>query len=114
MTRPQTKYATNGEIAYSDHITKPETPFQSPINEFQYDMNVNATSVWVAAGEAVKCFEALGTDGLGAEGGTFIFTGNILTTTVAPGFVTFGMGKSAAAHLIQHLALVAYPDKPYK
>lgn len=77
-------------------------------------MNVNATSPWVSAGESVKCFEELGTDGLGSAGGTFIFTGNLFNVTVAPGFLTFGMGKTAAAHLIQYLALAAYPDKPYK
>jgi hypothetical protein len=85
-----------------------------PIDEFQADMNVNATSAWVAAGETVKCFEDLGLDALGATGGTFIFTGNMLNLSAAPGFLTFAMGKSAAAHLIQHLALVACPGKPYK
>lgn len=77
-------------------------------------MDVNATSVWVAAGETVKCFDDLGPAGLGSEGGTFIFTGNLLNEAAAPGFLGFGMGKIASAHLVQHLAKVAYPDKPYK
>jgi len=106
--------SSDPRTAYSAHITRPETPFESPIDEFQADMDVNATSVWVAAGETVKCFEDLGLDALGTTGGTFIFTGNLLNLAAAPGFLTFGMGKSAAAHLIQHLALVAYPGKPYK
>lgn len=77
-------------------------------------MNVNATSAWVSAGEAIKGFESLGAEGLGPEGATFIFTGNLFNFTVAPKFLTFGMGKSASSHMIQHLALVAYNDKPYK
>lgn len=95
-------------------MSKPETPLESSVHDFQHDMNVNATSVWISAGESVKCFEELGTNSLGAEGGTFIFTGNLFNDTVAPGFLTFGMGKAAAAHLIQYLALAAYSDKPYK
>ncbi|KAH8700250.1 putative short-chain dehydrogenases/reductase [Talaromyces proteolyticus] len=100
--------------AYAAHITKPEDPFETPIDQFHSSMNVNTTSPWVAAGESVKGFEDLGTEGLGAEGGTFIYTGNILNITVSPGFSTFGMGKIATSHLIQHLALVSYLDKPYK
>lgn len=100
--------------AYSDHITPPDKPFESSIDVFRHDMNVNATSPWVAAGETVKCFDELGLASLGSEGGTFIFTGNLLNVAVAPGFLSFGMGKTASAHLIQHLAKVAYPGKPYK
>ncbi|KIW20278.1 hypothetical protein PV08_00853 [Exophiala spinifera] len=94
--------------AYSDHLA--EGVDSDQIDLFQSDMNVNATSVWVSAGEAIKGFEEI----LGGGGATFIFTGNLFNTTVAPRFLTFGMGKSASAHLIQHLALVAYNDKPYK
>lgn len=78
-------------------------------------MNVNATSAWVSARESVQCFEDLNSEKeLGVEGGTFIFTGNMLNDTVGPGFLPFGMGKTAAAHLVKHLALVAYQGKPYK
>ena len=77
-------------------------------------MNVNAISPWVTVRESVRCFQDLGLDGLGAEGGTFILTGNLLNVAVARGFLSFGMGKSAGAHLIKYLALVGYPGKPYK
>ena len=76
-------------------------------------MNVNATSAWIAANEAVKGFEVLAAEDEGFLGWTFIFTGNLLNTTAAPGFLTFGMGKAAAAHLIQGLALASFADKPF-
>lgn len=98
-----------------NNLTKPETPFETPLDEIFSHMNVNATSVWASARESVQGFENLRSEGaLGAEGATFIFTGNVLNDTVAPGFLPFGMGKSAAAHLVKHLALIAYPGKPYK
>jgi hypothetical protein len=102
--------------AYASHLTKPETPFETPLNVFSEDMNVNATSVWASARESVQCFEDLSSEkgGLGTEGATFIFTGNMLNDTVSPGFLPFGMGKTAAAHLVKYLALIAYPGKPYK
>lgn len=77
-------------------------------------MNVNAVSPWVAVRESVQCFQDLGLDSLEAEGGTFICTGNLLNIAVARGFLSFGMGKSAASHLMKYLALVGYPGKPYK
>jgi hypothetical protein len=79
-------------------------------------MNVNATSTWVCARESVQCFEDLSSEKqLDAEGGgTFIFTGNMLNDTVGPGLLPFGMGKTATAHLVKYLALIAYPGKPYK
>lgn len=83
---------------------------------FTDGMHVNATSVWASARESVQCFEDLSTkaEGLGKEGATFIFTGNLFNDTVSPGFLPFGMGKSATAHLVQYLALIAYSEKPYK
>lgn len=104
---------SNTIVAAAAHVTKPETPFSSSVQTVCSDMNVNAVSPWAAAHEAIKCFDNLGSQ-LESSGGTFIFTGNLLNVSVGPGFLTFGMGKSAAAHLIKHLALVAYPDKPYK
>jgi hypothetical protein len=83
------------------------------VDDFIKDMHVNTTSVWASAREAIKGFESLGSE-LGKEGGTFIFTGNILNDTAAPGFMNFAMGKSAAAIMIKDLALAEYLDKPYK
>ena len=91
-----------------------EAPLDTPINDMIDYMQVNAVSPWAVAGEAIKGFNELGAEGLGKEGATFIFTGNMLNDTVAPNFVPNGMGKSATAHFIKHLALIAYQDKPYK
>lgn len=97
--------------AYSANIS--QDPLGNPLDIFTHDMHVNATSAWAAARETVKGFEALGSK-LGKEGGTFIFTGNILNDTAAPGFMTFAMGKSASAIMIKNLAMSNYADKPYK
>ena len=71
---------------------------------------------YATAREAVAAFASLqASSTLGPSGGTFIFTGNLLGLgIVAPGFLPFGMGKSAAAHLVQNLALVAFDGEPYK
>ncbi|CRG91251.1 hypothetical protein PISL3812_08299 [Talaromyces islandicus] len=101
--------------AYGSHLTTPETPFETSLDDFSHDMHVNATSGWISARESVQGFEDLDSEGkLGPDGGTFIFTGNMLNDTVCPGFLPFGMGKTAAAHLVKYLALLAYPGKPYK
>lgn len=79
------------------------------------DMAINTTSAFAAAHAATDAFAALhNSNDLGHQGGTFIFTGNMLNDTVGPGFMPFGMGKAAAAHMIQHLALVAYKGQPFK
>ncbi|KAI1140154.1 NAD(P)-binding protein [Hypoxylon sp. FL0543] len=88
--------------------------FGIDLDNLQNKLKVNTLSPYIAAREAVKGFEKLGPSGLGPAGGTFAFTGNILNITAAPGFLAFGMQKSASAHLIQNLALAAYVDKPYK
>ncbi|KAI1505801.1 putative short chain type dehydrogenase [Biscogniauxia marginata] len=99
---------------YNAKRSDAEHPFDSELDQFQDLLNVNVTSVYITAREAVKGFEKLGAEGLGPQGGTFIFTGNLLNGTAVPGLLSFGIGKSASAHLIQHLALAAYPGKPYK
>jgi hypothetical protein len=70
-------------------------------------MDVNSTSAYAAAQEAVKGFSQTGT------GSTFIFTGNKLNVLGRPEVLVFGMGKSAAAHLIRSASL-AYGDQGYK
>ncbi|KAI4859008.1 NAD(P)-binding protein [Hypoxylon rubiginosum] len=99
---------------YAAGTTDADKPFDSDLDLFQKNLNINTISGYVAAREAVKGFDKLGSSGLGPAGGTFIFTGNLLNVGVFPGHVAFGMAKSAAAHMIQHLALVAFHDKPYK
>lgn len=91
-----------------------EAPLDTPIADMTDYMQVNAVSPWAVAGEAIKGFTDLGPDGLGKQGATFIFTGNMLNDSVAPHFVPNGMGKSATAHFIKNLALISYQDKPWK
>ncbi|KAI1452827.1 NAD(P)-binding protein [Annulohypoxylon moriforme] len=100
--------------AYNGAMTPPDSPFERGLEEFQIGMNVNTTTPYVAAGEAVKGFEKLGPSKLGPSGGTFIFTGNMLNVSAMPGMMTFGMQKGATANMIRHLAIAAYQGKPYK
>ncbi|KAI0179960.1 NAD(P)-binding protein [Hypoxylon sp. FL1284] len=100
--------------AYAHESTLPEGPFDNDFATVQKDINVNAHSPYYAAKEAIKGFKKLGSEGLGPAGGTFIFTGNALNIAVLPGMMGFGMGKSAAAHMIQYLALSEHSKDPYK
>lgn len=85
------------------------------VQGFNADMHVNATTPFTSAMEAIKGFEELKSNGkLGPEGATFIFTGNILNDTAAPGFLAFAMQKAASAVMIKNLALVEYKDEPFK
>lgn len=70
-------------------------------------MEINATSVYAAAKEAVAAFSNTG------QGSTFIFTGNKLNVAGIKHSLVFGMGKSAAAHLIRAGA-VSFQDEGYK
>lgn len=70
-------------------------------------MDTNSASAYVAAQEAVKGFAKTG------AGSTFIYTGNKLVVLAKPEVLVFGMGKSAAAHLVRS-ASAAFEDKGYK
>lgn len=85
------------------------------IDLFSKEMQVNATSVYAAAREAVAGFTTLHNDGkLGKEGGTFIFTGNALIQTAAPSFMVFAAQKGASALMMKQLAQVEFMDQPFK
>ncbi|ETS79152.1 hypothetical protein PFICI_09005 [Pestalotiopsis fici W106-1] len=81
-------------LAYSRTAT-PENPFSLTLEEYAHDTNINATSVYAAAKEAVEGFSKTG------PGSTFIFTGNKLNVAGFSHSLVFGMGKSASAHLIR-------------
>ncbi|KAK8094420.1 short-chain dehydrogenase [Apiospora hydei] len=87
--------------------TEPEEPFGLDPDQVQETLAVNALSAYAAAREAVKGFVKTG------QGSTFIMTGNMLNTVALPGILCFGMGKSAAAHMIQN-ASISYKNKGYK
>jgi hypothetical protein len=72
-------------------------------------MNINVTSAFVAAQQAVLGFADLPAD----SANTFFYTGNILNISYIPKLMDAGMGKAAAAHMILGAA-TAYKDKGYK
>ena len=84
-------------------------PLSLPLTDFTRDLNVNTTSAFVAAQQAVLAFEQLPE----SESKTFIYTGNILNTTTMAPLLDLGVGKSATAHIIQSAAS-AYKDKGFK
>jgi hypothetical protein len=70
---------------------------------------VNTASPFVAAQQAALGFAQLPE----SASKTFIYTGNILNTTVIPPLLDLGVGKSATAHIIQSAA-AAYKDRGFK
>lgn len=73
------------------------------------DIAVNAVSPRFTAREAVKGFKQLPS----SASRTFIMTGNMLNTAVKTDVLVFGMGKSAAAHMVGS-ASVAYREQGFK
>ncbi|KAK8862343.1 short chain type dehydrogenase [Apiospora arundinis] len=86
---------------------EPEDAFSLDLDQVRESMAVNTISPYAAAREAVNGFEKTG------PGSTFIMTGNKLNTVALPRVLCFGMGKSAAAHMIQN-ASISYKNKGYK
>lgn len=64
--------------------------------EAQQEFAVNTLSPLFTAQEAVKGFKHLPD----SASRTFIMTGNMLNKIALPNVLSFGMGKSAAAHMI--------------
>ncbi|KAJ5322875.1 hypothetical protein N7452_011164 [Penicillium brevicompactum] len=86
-----------------------ENPLSLPLSDFTRDLNVNTTSAFVAAQQAVLAFQELPP----SASKTFIYTGNMLNTTVIPPLLDLGVGKSATAHIIQ-VAATSYSDRGFK
>lgn len=86
---------------------------QSPLTlssaDFIRDLNVNTTSAFVAAQQALQSFETLPS----SAARTFIYTGNILNTVTMARLLDLGVGKSATAHIIES-ASAAYSDRGFK
>lgn len=72
------------------------------LEEFRRGLNINTTSPYYAAREAVRSFEKLGPSGLGPDGGSFLFVGNGLNAIALPGFMTFA-GKPYQSIYIEYL-----------
>ncbi|KAL9044051.1 MAG: hypothetical protein Q9214_002785 [Letrouitia sp. 1 TL-2023] len=84
-------------------------PLSLSLTDFSRDFNINTTSAFVAAQQAVLGFEQLSD----TASKTFIYTGNILNTTTMAPLMDLGVGKSATAHIIQSAAQ-AYADRGFK
>lgn len=89
--------------------TAPNDTLSVSLEDYTNGMNVGVNSAFVAAQQAVLGFHKLPTD----QQKTFIFTGNLLNTTVMPVLLNLGMQKAAAAHMIQ-AAAQSYADKGYR
>jgi NAD(P)-dependent dehydrogenase (short-subunit alcohol dehydrogenase family) len=86
-----------------------KNPLSLALKDFDRDLKVNVSSVFVAAQQAVLAFQDLPE----SASRTFIYTGNILNTVTMGPLLDLGVGKSAAAHIIESAA-IAYKDKGYK
>ncbi len=87
----------------------PNDPLSLQLADFNKDCNINTVSAFVAAQQAVTGFAQLPA----SAAKTFIYTGNILNTTIIPPLLDLGVGKAATAHIIQSAA-AAYKDRGYK
>ncbi|KAI1268930.1 NAD(P)-binding protein [Xylariaceae sp. FL1019] len=90
-------------------FTPRDDPFALPLAALNRDLAINVTSGFVAAQQATLGFAKLPA----SASRTFIYTGNILNTTILPAFIDQGMGKSAGAHMIW-AASAAYMDRGFK
>ncbi|RAL14496.1 putative short-chain dehydrogenase [Aspergillus homomorphus CBS 101889] len=95
--------------AYALTQTDADDIFSLSTTQFSHDLNVNTTSAFAAAQQAVKTFERLPT----SAARTFLYTGNALNGFAVPLFFTLGVGKSASAHMIESASL-AYREKGFK
>ncbi|KAK0853889.1 hypothetical protein LTS02_011786 [Friedmanniomyces endolithicus] len=75
-------------------------PLSPSVEAFQSDFAINTGSAYAAAKCTIQGFESLPED----VNKVFIYTGNNGNTAIIPGFLTLGMGKSAAWYIIQQLA----------
>ncbi|KAK9311202.1 hypothetical protein V1524DRAFT_388033 [Lipomyces starkeyi] len=91
------------------HFAPGDDAFSIPVTAFQEDLNVNVSSLYAAIEETVN-----GWQNLKSSSKTFIFTGNMLNVAGAmPALLTLGVGKAAAAHLIDG-AVKSYGSQGYK
>ncbi|KAH0489736.1 hypothetical protein TgHK011_010151 [Trichoderma gracile] len=91
-------------VVYNALILSP-LGFEQPLSSVITDAHVNTFSAYAAAQLAVKGFAELPSD----ASKTFIYTGNKLNIMTLEPLLSFGMGKSATAHMIHYLAEV-YKD----
>ncbi|KAJ4293396.1 hypothetical protein N0V90_008679 [Kalmusia sp. IMI 367209] len=86
-----------------------KNPLSHSLADFTRSLNVNTISAFAAAQQAIQGFAELPD----SASRTFIFTGNILNTTIIPALLAGGAGKSATAHIVRVAASV-YSDRGFK
>jgi NAD(P)-dependent dehydrogenase (short-subunit alcohol dehydrogenase family) len=96
-------------LASAANFTPADDPFALSLEDLKADTTVNIYSAFIAAQQAVSGFSQLPD----SAARTFIYTGNILNVTVLPKFVSAGIGKSGAAHLVW-ASSEAYKNRGYK
>lgn len=79
------------------------------IRDMEISLAINTTSLFAAAQQAVAGFDKLPS----SVPKSFLYTGNILNTTIMPALITLGVGKAASSHIIQSAA-TAYAEKDYQ
>ncbi|OQU97021.1 hypothetical protein CLAIMM_03026 [Cladophialophora immunda] len=90
-------------VVYNAAVRTPppvkDSIFSTPAEAVLSDLNVNTTSPYVAAQQAVTGWATLPKEAKK----TFIYTGNILNVSVvpSPAMMTLGMGKSASAYWVE-------------
>ncbi|KAK9311177.1 hypothetical protein V1522DRAFT_433702 [Lipomyces starkeyi] len=95
--------------AFARHFVPDNDAFSLAISTFQEDLGINVSSLYAALQETVNGWRDLATSPK-----VFIFTGNGLNVASAvPQLLTYGVGKTAAAHLIE-AAVKSYGSQGYK
>ena len=100
---------TDTTVAAAATKNDPSHPLSLQLSDFSRDLQVNTTSAFVAAQQAVSAFEQLPD----SASMTFIYTGNIMNTKPLGPLLDLGVGKSATAHIIQ-AAAAAYKERGFK
>ncbi|KAF1807953.1 putative short chain type dehydrogenase [Eremomyces bilateralis CBS 781.70] len=90
-------------------FTPADDPLSLSLADLNHVTNINIFSAFVAAQQAVLGFAQLPA----SAARTFIYTGNITNVAIIPKFMSQGIGKSGAAHMIW-AAAEAYKDRGYK
>ncbi|KAK9237782.1 hypothetical protein V1525DRAFT_402901 [Lipomyces kononenkoae] len=92
------------------HFGHADDAFSIPLEKFREDLSVNVSSLYAAMQETVNGWKNLPT----TLPKVFIFTGNLLNVAGArPALLTLGVGKTAAAHLIEG-AVKSYGSHGYR
>jgi NAD(P)-dependent dehydrogenase (short-subunit alcohol dehydrogenase family) len=100
---------TDGVVASAGNFTPADDPFALSLADFNRDTTINIFSPFIAAQQAVAGFAELPA----SAARTFIYTGNVLNVAILPKFLSAGVGKSGAAHMVW-AASAAYKDRGYK